>query len=185
MNTFENGMFGAWTEQDTAYRSNIEWQKQANLAEYEKELINDNGEHPWWSFFDGGVQDENGVTWAVYNRWCDEIQTSGWKVICCPDGQAEFREIPVTQVVRQEVYPAMAGRDGLTTFQLHIHDEATGLTNNDVLNVLLYHNNDKLSPQLHLWSQVAAMSSSTQLSRGALQGSEDYSGQKAQAKVSI
>ena len=157
MNTFENGSFSFSREQNTTYENDIEQQRQINLAEYERRLINSEDEHPWWSFFDCGVRDGKGGTWSAYNRWCDETHADGWRVVYCPIGQTEFHEVQILGVVRQEVYAATDERDGLTTFQLQIRDEGMGLRNTHVLNVLLYHNDREVRPKLKLWNERSAM----------------------------
>jgi hypothetical protein len=157
------------------HQNNIDWQRSVSLSEYESTFMNDQDEHPWWSFFDSGVQDEEGAVWAVYNRWCEETQTNGWRVVRCPSDQTRFREIPITRVVRRDVYPAVADKDGLTTFQLSIYDKATGFANNDVLNVLLYHNHGEVKPKLSMWNQTTTMRPLAPHPQVALEGAHvDY-----------
>ena len=164
MQTHERFSSGIPSEEELALQIDLENRRRLNLAEYESNLNNEFDEHPWWSFFDGEVVvDEEGAFWAVYNRWCDENDAHGWKVVRCPADQVEYREINVHGVKRQDVYPARNGKDGLRTFQLLIRDEDVGLTNNDVLNVSLYHNDTEVTPRLHLWKHRTSMTSAPSL----------------------
>lgn len=151
------GAFERMTSNQQTEQGERDQSKQDSLAQYEKDLINDQDEHPWWPFLDGGVRDENGALWSVFNRWYDETQESGWKVVYCPEDEVEFREIPVTKVVRQEVYSSKPDKEGLTTFQLHIAEKALGFSNNDILNVLQYRSDDNIRTTLRLWNHTSAM----------------------------
>ncbi len=140
--------------------------QRASLALFEEEFMNDQNDHPWWPFFDTALQDETGALWSVYNRWFDETRPDGWKIAYCSPKEEFFAEIDVNHVIRSAMRPVRDGSDNLTTFQLHIRDDALGMQNNDVLNLLLYHNQDGISrAALQMWNQAHAMEPITGYSR--------------------
>jgi len=129
-----------------------------NLARYEYGLLNNEDDHPWWPFFDGGVSDTNGDLWAIYNRWCDETRPEGWRVTYCGNDETDFRELAITKIVRSTISKPAHDSPGLITFQLYLHDEAAGLTDNDILNLLLYHDDSGISQaKLQMWNQNSPM----------------------------
>lgn len=163
MQTFERTSNNARAEHGLA----IEQSRRNSLAEYEKELANEKG-NPWWPLSGGGVQDETGAIWAVYNRWCDETKPTGWRIYYCEEDGAEFREIkipynkdnPTNGVVRTEIYPRKdSSHDKLVAYQLMVHhDPEAGFRDRDVLNVLQYQSNGMtVETKINFWNQKSFM----------------------------
>jgi hypothetical protein len=133
-------------------------QQLTSLRQFEDSFMREDGGYPWWPFFESGVRDETGAVWSVYNRWFDETRPDGWKVAYCPRDGDSFSSIDVGYVIRSSLRPVYDAEGGLTTFQLHIHDDNYGMQDNDVLNLILYHNENGISEaSLRMWNQSSSM----------------------------